>query len=476
LYRSPIINDYQRIKEREREREKEITNKETGRPILRIRIRIQCSTGRTGIMLSSDEQHRNREETINTEEGGETSTTTTATTSSSIISKNDLIELIKAVKFANPEYSQRDVYKEIVHEIPLKFPQYATSVNETTIALNDVKKVWKKAVLQQQQNQNQKDSTNNNSGTNNNDLAERLRKMSTTPEVYTIGVGGGNGGSVIGGTSSSNTITGTGDIDIDIDIDITTTSASAAKEYIKLYLKEQHLLDVEKSRLILQDYVHVYLDVPADQSGSKPHQALINFQNNKRSSTNSDNKKKTIGGGKGNNKKKGGRGNKKTTTTTATATTVAVVVESSLPFDDAIIIKIQMAAPLSNDENEVVIKHPMLLYDKERKYKTFIHPNSTLTSSSSSSSGSSDNNNSSSSSSSSNDNNDDDDGYTRISNWINTNGIGGVLGSSGGTKAYFYSRLTETSNGNSNSSGSSSSSQRILSIYVKEIAPSKQEW
>ncbi|OEU14270.1 hypothetical protein FRACYDRAFT_240804 [Fragilariopsis cylindrus CCMP1102] len=419
------------------------------------------------------QQHSNHDEEetpSSTEEGDETSTTTiTANTTSAttaaytstntttaIISKNDLMELIKAVKFANPDYSQRDVYKEIVNEIPIKFPQYSSSVNDTTITLNDIKKVWKKAVLlplQQQQNQ---------SDNNNNDLAERLRKMNTTPEVYTIGVSSGVGsGSGTGSSSSTET----------------TTSASAAKDYIELYLKQLLVEEKEKSRLILQDYVHVFLDVPADSSGSKPHQALINFQQptkTKSSSsitTSSENKKKTTGGSKGNKKKGGNRGKK--TTTAATATAVVVAVESSptpspLPFDDAIIIKIQMAAPLTNDENEISIKHPMLLYDKERKYKTFIHPNSTLTSTSTSDHNleeeSTNNNNK-------NDSNNNDDGYTKISNWINTNGIGGVLGSSGGTKAYFYSRLTEietSSNGNGQ--------QRILSIYVKELAPSKQEW
>jgi hypothetical protein len=406
--------------------------------------------------------HNNHEEIINTPPSSSTNTTGEGDDETSninnIISKNDLIELVKAVKFANPEYSQRDVYKEIVNEIPIKFPQYTSSINESTVKLNDVKKVWKKAVLNvnQQQQQQKDNATNNNKNANanananndnDNDLAERLRKMNTTPEVYTIGVSNGDNG------GSSNTTT-------------TTTSGSAAKEYIELYLKQLVKKETEKSRLILEDYVHVYLDVPADSSGSKPHQALINFQNTNKSSTCSsssstnDNKKKQTSGSKGNKKK--GRGNNKKTTTAAT-TAVAAVVETlpapALPFDDAIIIKIQMAAPLSN-EQETIIKHPMLLYDKERKYKTFIHPNSTLTSSSVS------NNNS--------DSNNIDDGYTKISNWINTNGIGGVLGSSGGTKAYFYSRLTTTTPSETNNNNNQQ--LRILSIYVKELAPSKQEW
>ena len=166
--------------------------------------------------------HNNHEEIINTPPSSSTNTTGEGDDETSninnIISKNDLIELVKAVKFANPEYSQRDVYKEIVNEIPIKFPQYTSSINESTVKLNDVKKVWKKAVLNA--NQQKDNTTNNNANANNdndNDLAERLRKMNTTPEVYTIGVSNGDNG----GSSNTTTTTTT-----------TTTSGSAAKEYI----------------------------------------------------------------------------------------------------------------------------------------------------------------------------------------------------------------------------------------------------
>ena len=75
----------------------------------------------------------------------------------------------------------------------------------------------------------------------------------------------------------------------------------------------------------------------------------------------------------------------------------------------------------------------MLLYDQTRTYKTFIHPDP------------------------------DDDGYEKIANLIAESGTGGALGLLGGTKAYFYARLTKRKKGD------------ILSIQITELAPA-QNW
>ena len=91
-------------------------------------------------------------------------TVTTATATATTMSTEDLLELVKAIKFANPDYSQRDCYTEIVTVIPTKFPSYASLLNTTTINLNDVKKVWKKA----------------NSNTNNNNAAAKKQNEKIT--------------------------------------------------------------------------------------------------------------------------------------------------------------------------------------------------------------------------------------------------------------------------------------------------------
>ena len=85
------------------------------------------------------------------------------------------------------------------------------------------------------------------------------------------------------------------------------------------------------------------------------------------------------------------------------------------------------------DESDT-IQHPMLLYDKTRELRTFIHPSP------------------------------DDDSYEKIAAWIHKTGHEGVLGMRGGLKAYFYSRLTVRKKGSS-----------ILSIKTTELAP-PQEW
>jgi len=302
------------------------------------------------------------------------------------IAKEDLIELIRAVKFKNPDFSQRQVYQEIVTEIPTKFPQYAESLNSNTLCLNDVKKQWKKAILQQQKQQPTEGD--------NSDLAERLRKMTTNPEVYTVGLYNSKDG------------------------DFVSTGSSMARDYVAKFLEEQEAKNSAQQRQILDDYVHVFLDVPMDASAQKPHQALINFQSKPKIAKASNNKKK-----KG--KKKG------STTTTTTAATAAASLPDA-PFEDAIVVKIQMAAPMGANDTA---QHPMLLYDQSRNYKTFVHPDGTLT-------------------------NESEDGYAKLAKWIRSQGVGGALGASGGTKAYFYARLTKAGTKNP-----------ILSIYVKSLAP-----
>ena len=408
--------------------------------------------------------------TPNTATGSSSSSCSSSTpTMMNAISKDELIELIKAVKFANPTYSQRDVYKEIVIAIPTKFPAYASSLNESTIVLNDVKKVWKKATAATSATKNKTTTTTTSANTNNDDdLAERLRQMDSNPEVFTIGV-------------PTTTTSNTNSTSQPLSQSQSSASATAvAKEYLTQYIQEQAMLTEEKKRILLDEYVHVFLDIPADSNiGSKPHQALINFQNTntqKNSNSNSSNKK-----GK-NNKKKGRKGGNNSSTTSSTIQQQSSSSSSplplvALPFEGAIIVKIQMAAPLSNNTMTTTTKHPMLLYDKERKYKTFIHPNCALTSKTSHTTSIGNHDNDSTTNTTTNDDdNDNDDGYSRIAYWIDKSGIDGVLGSTGGTKAYFYGRLTTKSTTTSTPTTTSNHNRRILSIYVKELASSQQDW
>uniref|UniRef100_A0A6V0D7X3 Uncharacterized protein n=1 Tax=Pseudo-nitzschia australis TaxID=44445 RepID=A0A6V0D7X3_9STRA len=342
------------------------------------------------------------------------------------ISKEDLIELIRAVKFKNPDFSQRQVYNEIVTEIPTRFPQYADSLNPERLGLNDVKKAWKKAILQQQRQQ----ESNSNNG--NADLAQRLRTMTTNPQLYTIGLDNNDDDNKESTGSSNN-------------------SAAAAREYVAKFLEEEQVENSARERELLEDYVHVFLDVPGDSSvAKKPHQALINFQNTPANSSSANaSTTKTVAKSGSNKKKKGGK--KKSAPAPITLQKPVAGANNDAipaPFEDAIVVKIQMAAPI--DANDTA-KHPMLLYDKSRVYKTFVHPEGAMTMAATTEDASA-----------TKSKRKDDDGYSKLAHWIRTQGIGGALGSTGGTKAYFYGRLTKADGHN-----------KILSIYVKELAPAE---
>ena len=345
------------------------------------------------------------------------------------ISREDLIELIRAVKFKNPDFSQRQVYNEIVTEIPTRFPQYATSLNPERLVLNDVKKAWKRAILQQQQQQ----ESNSNNG--NADLAQRLRTMTTNPQLYTIGLDNNNS------NNNDNDKASTGS---------SNNSAAAAREYVAKFLEEEQVENSTRERELMEDYVHVFLDVPGDSSvAKKPHQALINFQNTPSTSSANASTTKSVAKS-GNTKKKKGEKKKPAPAPIALQKPVADANNNATaaPFEDAIVVKIQMAAPI--DANDTA-KHPMLLYDKSRAYKTFVHPEGAMTMAAATEDAPA-----------TKSKRKDDDGYSRLAHWIRTQGIGGALGSTGGTKAYFYGRLTKADEHN-----------KILSIYVKELAPAE---
>ncbi|KAL7444149.1 hypothetical protein ACHAXH_008653, partial [Discostella pseudostelligera] len=84
------------------------------------------------------------------------------------------------------------------------------------------------------------------------------------------------------------------------------------------------------------------------------------------------------------------------------------------------IFKIQLAALPPGMEDTMT---PMLLYNADRSAKTFLHPPS------------------------SSDDADDDGGYLKIRQLISKSGTSGVLGATGGQKAYFYGFITRTKTG-----------------------------
>lgn len=104
---------------------------------------------------------------------------------------------------------------------------------------------------------------------------------------------------------------------------------SAADAFTKARENKSDTVDGTNAEISdLGKFTHLWLDVPGDRSGTKPYQALINFNENK---------------GKG---KKGGK------------------------HDVNDIVKIQIAAA----GDGIPKSTPMLLYNSDRSAKTFIHP------------------------------------------------------------------------------------------------------
>lgn len=320
------------------------------------------------------------------------------------VSREELLELVRAIKFAKPDASQRQVHSEITEELSQKEGfEFLRSV-----PLNEVKKVWKKA-LQDKQQQQQQEQKLPQASEDNADLIKKLNIQDKPPQLFTVGT----------------------DNSVKFLVQDYTAAVLVARQQAE-ELKQQQ--ESQAQLALARDYVHVFLDVPADKSGSRPHQALINFQSS--AGPSSTEKKGSI---KGNRKKKG---NKKKAATTPLTT------RDTIDEDGREIVKIQCAAPLSTSPSgdaangEAPTQQlPMLLYNQSRSHRTFIHPDA----------------------------DDDSKGYRKIQELIRSAGQQGVLGAAGGTKAYFYARLTIASN------KGGKSHPPILSIDVTQLAET-QSW
>lgn len=271
------------------------------------------------------------------------------------LSRDDLLELVRAIQFAKPEISQTKIHKEITQQLAEK-EGYGFLKH---VKISDVKKAWKQ--LQKEQKEGPGKNSNNSQ---NADLLEKLQSQKQAPQLYTVG-------------DQTNTLSSIAVLARDL----RAVTLAAADEATKA---DREALD--------RDYVHIFLNIPLDQSGSRPHQALINFQSGVASSKNK---------------------------------------KSKQLFDEngRMIVKIQRAAPMSDTDTT---QHPMLLYNETKSHKTFVHPG---------------------------------EEYDRILKWIEEAGKEGALGRMGGSKAYFYARLTMTK-GNV---------PDIISLDVTHLAPA-QEW
>lgn len=213
---------------------------------------------------------------------------------------DDLIDLIRAVKFSNKNASMRQVHKEI----SAKMSTHPSFEFLSQVGLNDIKKVWKKALSGASTNQT--GETNHDKSSLGSDpftsaLADmtlddgKKKQKDKVIKFYTVG---------------------DGSVKM-LAEDYTLNAAS------QLIAENAEKFNEEEDK---QNYVHCFVDVPADKSGKSPYQALINFntlrRNDKISNTN-----------------------------------------------DREIVKIQVAADIPG-----IPKTPMLLYNASRSVKTFIHP------------------------------------------------------------------------------------------------------
>ena len=267
------------------------------------------------------------------------------------LSPDDLIALIRAVKFAHPEMSIRGVYNEISGTMANSDASYSFLKD---VKLNDVKKVWKKALR------------GSSSEAKNNIDATKMDETS--------------GGTTLKSTDSDPIVPSDGILKFYTvgDGSVKTLAKNYANHYAGAAVAANRQQNADTDEL--EKYTHFFADIPADMSGNRPHQALINFNDNKKGRKNNS--------AKNSSKKR----------------------ESKMQEgndDGRELFKIQLAALPPGMED---VPTPMLLYNFNRTAKTFIHPPSPS------------------------DEDEDDGGYLKIKNMITESGTSGALGATGGQK------------------------------------------
>eukprot|EP00592_Proboscia_alata_P017925 CAMPEP_0194400324 /NCGR_PEP_ID=MMETSP0174-20130528/127147_1 /TAXON_ID=216777 /ORGANISM="Proboscia alata, Strain PI-D3" /LENGTH=404 /DNA_ID=CAMNT_0039196821 /DNA_START=42 /DNA_END=1253 /DNA_ORIENTATION=+ len=340
------------------------------------------------------------------------------------VTPDELCSLIRAIKFAYPDYGIRRVHREIVEVCSLKESLLGD------VRLGDVKKIWK-------------DATASPNGVKNGaELTEEGKHLED-------GVGEGlcekndekgddNGTEIDGSADVFKFYTiGNGAVKTLTDDYNSAAQASAAN----VLASSSVSTDVKLLSDVDSGWTHAFLDVAMDRSGTKPHQALINFSQNATNGIFNNTSSQTKKQNKKNKGKKKGKG----TAAGASATSPRPVTstndrkqeldKSSAPVaaqdqisDSAMnIVKIQMAAGLAADSNT-----PMLLYNNDRSARTFLHPSAC-------------------------------DGFERIQSMLVARGEEGwgSLGPSGGVKGYFYAKVQEK--------------EKLVSIKTTVLAPD-QPW
>lgn len=325
---------------------------------------------------SSKEQTK-KTEAVNKIEDDQSNDTTPSSSSSSFktFTLDDLCELVKAIKFAYPDYGMRRVLREIVEVASVK-GQGEPELKE--VKLSDIKKIWKKLGLSSTEAAAPATSP---SKTPQSSVANTPSDpdSSTTLKFYTVGENEASRGN---DEEYSNVVT------------LAKGYQTAAEALLAEQASNEKGGGKNDDALDSGKWFHFYLNVPADLSGKKPYQALINFSD--ANATSSSDKSSTKVKGKGAKKAKGKSKS------------------SRLTYSEQIV-KIQVAAPLDN--NEMSIKTPMLLYNQDRSARTFIHPSSDTNIEK------------------------EEDGYTCINEIIASGGSTGVLGNRGGTKGYFQTKI-----------------------------------
>jgi hypothetical protein len=298
----------------------------------------------------------------------------------SLVTKEEMIGLVRAIKFANPDASIRQVHKEITEVLSQK-DSYDFLAN---ISLNDVKKVWKKALMmtiQQQQQQQQQQQLQQQSF--HTQIPETIgTNEEPTLHLYTVG---------------------------------NASIPFLAQEYSQSKAREAAAAASNASLQNSSHMVPVFLNIPADRSGHRPYQAVVNFCENyatisKHEAPSSTTTTTTSTSTNHNmtSKQKGHDGNRNNHKHKSKPTKGSQKQDDDSP----IICKIQVAAASPSKET----KFPMLLYNQDRTIRTFIHPED-------------------------DNKQNDDNGYNRIHSLVTCHGVGGALGNSGGSKAYFYTYL-----------------------------------
>ncbi len=195
--------------------------------------------------------------------------------------KEDLIELVRAIKFSQPDASMRVVHTEIT----TKMSQNESFEFLQDVKLNDVKKIWKKAITGGGGASNTSGASGSSDGGNSIANAKRMLLEGTTAikdEDDVVKSSSANENADKRKESSSSKgkkneilkfyTVGDGSVQT-LAKNYTLQAAANAVAQENAFVEEQNEEEMKK-------YVSCFLDVPADRSGGKPHQGEQEYKTN----------------------------------------------------------------------------------------------------------------------------------------------------------------------------------------------------